>query len=97
MQGDRTLELVFSHVIAVHFEQECPALDFPDVALLPKLESGQTFPLLTVEGSRWLQDYTPIYGALSHFALISSDTLIQVLATASVHAAWSREAKSVSA
>ena len=87
MVGRRTLVLDFSGVVAIRFEQECPGFDFPALPL-PTLGSFQTFPLLCVEGSPWLEQYTTIYGDLSHFALVSSDHLLQVLAKPSVKAWW---------
>jgi hypothetical protein len=52
------------------------------------LGPDRAFPLLCVQGSLWLEQYTAIYGDLSHFALISSDHLLQVLAKPSVQARW---------
>ncbi len=88
MIGDRTLALRFSGVVAIRFEQECPGIDFPAVSLLPSLGPSQTFPLLLVEQSEWLEVYQPIYRDVSHFALVSSDHLMQVLAKASVKVQW---------
>ncbi len=88
MIGIQTLVLDFSGVVALRFEQECPGFDFPAVSMLPMLGPAQTFPLLYVEGSLWLEQYTAIYGDLSHFALISSDHLLQVLAKPNVQAQW---------
>jgi hypothetical protein len=79
MVGQRNLHLEFSNVVAIHFEQECPGFDFPPHPL-PMLRPGVTFPLLIVEGSEWQKKYSLIYKDVSHFALISSDHLMQVLA-----------------
>jgi hypothetical protein len=88
MIGARTLVLRFFGVVALRFERECPSFDFPAVQLLPMLRPSQTFPLLLVEGSRWLEQFSPIYGDISHFGLVSSDHLLQVLAKAKVEAHW---------
>ena len=88
MRGIRSLILHFSGVVALRFEQECPGFDFPPVSILPTLRPAQTFPLLLVEGSPWLEQYPATHRELSHFALISSDHLIQVLAKPNVEARW---------
>jgi len=87
MLGARTLVLDFSGVVALRFEQECPGFDFVPLPL-PMLRESQTFPLLCVEGSPWREQYTVIYGDLLHFALVSSDHLLQVLAKPVVQARW---------
>ncbi len=51
------------------------------------LRPGVTFPLLIIEGAEWQKKYGLIYKDVSHFALISSDYLMQVLAK-SVNAIW---------
>jgi hypothetical protein len=88
MHGARTLVLRFSGVVALRFEQECPGIDFPAVGLLPMLRPAQTFPLLFVEGSRWHEEFSLVYKDILHFALVSSDHLLQVLARAEVGARW---------
>jgi hypothetical protein len=85
--GFRTLELHFSGVVGLRFEQECPGFDFLELPL-PMLSSSQTFPLLLVQESEWLKRFTGIYGNLSHFALVSSDHLVQLLARPNVEARW---------
>ena len=85
MIGIRTLMLNFTGVIAIRFEQECPGFDFVSPPL-PMLRPSQTFPLLQVDGSHWLEQYTAVYGDLSHFALVSSDHLLQLLAKHDVQA-----------
>ena len=87
MIGERSLVLRFSGVVAIRFEQECPGVDFPPLPL-PSLGPSQTFPLLVVEGSQWLEVFQPIYRDVCHYALVSSDHLVQVLAKASVDAQW---------
>ncbi len=86
MVGQRKLFLEFSDVVAIHFEQECPGFDFPP-GPLPMLRPGSTFPLLIVEGSEWQEKYGLIYKGVTHYALISSDHLLQVLAR-SIGATW---------
>jgi hypothetical protein len=87
MIGVRTLVLDFTGVVAVRFEQECPGFDFVPLPL-PMLRPLQTFPLLCVEGSSWREQYGTIYGDLLHFALVSSDHLLQLLAKPDVKVAW---------
>lgn len=82
--------LSFSDVVALRFEQECPGFDFV-APPFPMLRPSQTFPLLSVSGSSWLEQYKPIYGELSHFALVSSDHLLQLLAKPNVRAQWETE------
>jgi hypothetical protein len=91
MVGIRVLVLHFTGVVALRFEQECPGFDFLPVSLLPMLRPSQTFPLLLVEGSSWLEQFSQIYSGnrgVSHFALVSSDHLVQVLARPDVEAKW---------
>jgi hypothetical protein len=88
MIGTRVLELHFTKVVAFRFEQECPGFDFPPVLLLPKLGPSQTFPLMLVENSVWLEQFGQIYRGISHFALVSSDHLVQILAMLNVEVCW---------
>ncbi len=87
MIGDRVLALRFVGVVALRFEQECPGFDFPPLPL-PMLAPSATFPLLRVDESPWLDQFRPIYGDISHFALVSSDHLLQVLAKSEVESRW---------
>ncbi len=87
MVGIRKLVLRFSGVVAFRFEQECPGFSFVSCPL-PMLRPSQTFPLLVVKGTPWLEQYDLIYKNLSHFALISSDHLMQLLAKPDVEAKW---------
>ena len=87
MIGVRTLALNFTGVVALRFEQECPGFDFVPLPL-PMLRPSQTFPLLCVERSSWREQYAAIYGDLLHFALVSSDHLLQLLAKPEVKAEW---------
>lgn len=87
MIGVRTLALDFTGVVALRFEQECPGFDFVPLPL-PMLRPSQTFPLLCVERSSWREQYAAIYGDLLHFALVSSDHLLQLLAKPEVKAEW---------
>lgn len=87
MIGVRTLALDFTGVVALRFEQECPGFDFVPLPL-PMLTPSWTFPLLRVEGSSWREQYAAIYGDLVHFALVSSDHLLQLLARPAVTAHW---------
>ena len=87
MVGVRTLALDFTGVVALRFEQECPGFDFIPLPL-PMLRPSQTFPLLCVESSPWREQYAAIYGDLLHFALVSSDHLLQLLAKPQVRVEW---------
>ena len=87
MVGARTLVLRFLGVVALRFEQDCPGVDFLPLPQ-PTLGPSQTFPLLVVDQSRWLEPFQLVYRDLSHFALVSSDHLMQVIAKASVKAHW---------
>jgi hypothetical protein len=87
MVGDRTLVLRFLGVVALRFEQECPGFDFPPLPL-PTLRESATFPLLRVEASSWREQYRAVYPEISHFALVSSDHLLQILARSDVEARW---------
>ena len=87
MVGIRTLVLRFSGVVALRFEQECPGFDFLPLPL-PMLRPSQTFPLLVVEGGEWLDRFNMIYKDRKHFALISKDHLLQLLAKPNVEANW---------
>ena len=86
MNGARNLALEFTRVIALHFEDECPG-NFPLPTELPKLRPGLTFPLLKIENSRWLSQW-PMWPNLTHYALASSDDLVQLLAHPTVQAWW---------
>ena len=87
MVGNRTLMLRFSGVVAIRFKQECPGFDFLPFPL-PMLGPMMTFPLLIVAGSKWMDRYQLIYGDLAHFALVSSDHLMQLLAKPNAEAGW---------
>lgn len=87
LRGSRSLSLRFSGVVALRFELECPGFDeLPRP--LPVLRPGATFPLLVVESSCWLEQYEPIYLGRKHFALVSSDDLVQLIANPQVNARW---------
>ena len=87
LHGSRSLSLHFTGVVAMRFELECPGLD-PLPEALPVLHSGEAFPVLVVEHSRWLKQYAPIYKGRRHFALVSSDDLLQLIANPQVGAHW---------
>jgi hypothetical protein len=94
---NKDLQLRFIDALAVRWEVECPGFETVP-AELPKCAASEwnrwTFPLLTVEGSGFLEQFRPIYerdGAakLGHFLLVSMNDLIQVVAPRScVEAAW---------
>lgn len=85
--GAKRLSLHFTGVVAVRFELECPGYD-PLPRPLPMLQDAATFPLLQLHGSPWLQDFQHIYPGVAHFALISSDHLLQLIAQPQPKAAW---------
>jgi hypothetical protein len=87
MIGVRTLVLHFSGVVAFRFEQECPGFD-PLPRPLPMHAPSQTFPLLVIDGSEWLEQFDLIYKGRRHFALISSDHLVQMIAKPEVQTHW---------
>jgi hypothetical protein len=87
LRGSRSLSLRFSGVVALRFELECPGFN-PLPKPFPMLRPGATFPLLVVEQSRWLEQYEPIYQGRRHFALVSSDDLVQLIANPQVIAQW---------
>jgi hypothetical protein len=86
LHGARTLSLDFTSVIALQFEDECPG-NFPLPRPLPMLRESLTFPLLTIEHSRWLAQW-PMWAKLRHYVLISSDELVQLIALRKVRGYW---------
>jgi hypothetical protein len=86
MRGDRDLLLRFTGVIALRYEDECPGFD-PLPKPLPILKTRVTFPLLRIQESRWLDQWS-MYKGRVHFAMISSDDLVQVIAKPNVEARW---------
>ena len=86
MNGARNLALMFTRVIALHFEDDCPG-NFPHPSELPKLRPGLTFPLLKIENSRWLSQW-PMWPDLAHYFLVSSDDLAHLIAHPAVQAEW---------
>jgi hypothetical protein len=88
MIGARTLVLHFSRVVMFRFEQEGPGWFDPLPDPLPMVAPSQTFPLLTIEGSQWLEQSSLIYKGMCHFALISYGHLVQLIAKSDVQAHW---------
>ena|ERR1700742_708456 len=87
LHGARALSLRFTGIVACRYELECPGFDsLPHP--LPMLGPHATFPLLLIEQSSWLARYGPIYQRRKHFALISSDDLLQLIANPDVVASW---------
>lgn len=87
MLGERTLVLSFSGVVAVRSELECPGT-FRIPEPVPMLRDRETFPLLLIEKSRWVEEFLGIYPGRAHFALISSDVLMHLMAFPNVVAQW---------
>jgi len=79
MRGPRPIRLKFHGAIALRFEDECPGFD-PLPHPLPMLRQDVTFPVLRIEGSKWLAQWSPNHQKLAHFALVSSDDLVQIIA-----------------
>jgi hypothetical protein len=88
MIGARILVLHFSGVVMFRFEQEGPGWFDPLPRPLPMLKPLQTYPLLTIEGSQWLELSRVIFKDRSHFALISYDHLVQLIAKSEVKVHW---------
>ncbi|HLX95936.1 MAG TPA: hypothetical protein VKU37_09335 [Verrucomicrobiae bacterium] len=88
MIGSRTLVLHFSGVVMFRFEQEGPGWFDPLPRPLPMVAPSQTFPLLLIEGSEWLKLSSLIHKESRHFALISHDHLVQLIAKSDVQAHW---------
>ena len=86
LHGIRDLELHFSRVIALHYEDDCPG-NFPMPANRPRLNAEYMFPLLKIEGSLWGAQW-PMWPKLVHFALISLDDIVHVFADSDVRAKW---------
>ncbi|MGH8446238.1 MAG: hypothetical protein ACREVL_13280 [Solimonas sp.] len=89
------LLLEFREVTGLRWEREFPGFEhYPEN--MPKCDKpweGWSFPLLTVEGSAWLEQHRGVHEAasdlrLAHFVLLSSDDLLQVIATRDVSAHW---------
>ena len=86
MHGKRSLQLKFTHVTALHYEDECPG-NFRTSLDLPMLRSNLTFPLIQIENSNWRAQW-PMYPDLIHYFLISSDDLVHLVANPNVDAKW---------
>ena len=86
MRGERNLSLRFTGVIALHFEDDCPG-NFPLPPQRPQLNAGFMFPLLKIDNSRWLAQW-PMLPSLIHYALLSLDDLVQLIAEPTVLAHW---------
>ena len=93
---EKDLHLRFSGPLALRWEVECPGFD-PVPGELPKCTVPEwrdwTFPLLTVEGSEFLETFRLIYAhgsapGISHFLLVSMDDLVQIVANSAVDAEW---------
>ena len=92
-QPARDLLLKFAGVVSVQWEEEAFGM-----ILLPKpwpqIEAGDhptwTFPLLQIENSAWLADYRQIPAGEGrvHFALVSLNDLLHVLALPEVTVSW---------
>lgn len=94
-QPRRDLLLAFSGPISIRWEQESFGLN-PLPTPLPRIEGGRhpawTFPLLQIEDSSWLiaheSNNPPAAARRAHFALVSLNDLVQILALPEVAAEW---------
>ena len=87
LHGERNLSILFNGVIAIRFEQECPGFDeLPKH--LPMLRPSTTFPLLKIYSSDWFEEFNFIYQGCEHFALVTSDHLIQIISKPVTAAHW---------
>ena len=86
LHGARSLHLRFTGLIALHFEDDCPG-NFPLPTDRPRIDSRFMFPLLKIENSRWLAQW-PMWPQLVHYALLSLDDLIHLIAEPMVQAHW---------
>jgi hypothetical protein len=86
LNGDRSLSLQFTGIIALHFEDDCPD-NFPLPSERPRLSADWMFPLLKIENSSWLALW-PMWPNLVHYALLSLDDLVHVIAGPAVTASW---------
>jgi hypothetical protein len=89
LHGKRTLSLRFTEVIALHFEDDCPG-NFPLPQQRPRLNTDFMFPLLKIEYSRWHAEW-PMWPDLTHYALLSLDDLVHLIAGPEVLAHWEDE------
>src|SRR5262249_34721664 len=89
MHGSRDLCLCFKGARALRFEDDCPGFD-PLPQPLPLVRDRVTFPLLQIKHSRWLNQWDKIIPTdhYAHFALISFDDLVQLIAWRDVEASW---------
>ena len=87
MHGHRELHLRFSGVIALRFENDCPGFD-PLPHPLPMIQPGVVFPLLKISQSSWLNQWSPLHATCVHFALLSLDDLVQIIAEPNVDVRW---------
>ena len=89
MYGHQNLRLRFTGTIAIRFEDDCPGFD-PLPKPLPMIRPGITFPLLQIDDSKWLGQWKLIHtgSKLCHFALLSLDDLVQIIAKSDVAARW---------
>jgi hypothetical protein len=86
MKGRRSLSLRFTGVIALHFEDDCPG-NFPLPPELPRLNAKFVCPLLKIENSKWAAQ-CPMWPNLTHYALLSLDDLVHLIAGPTVLAHW---------
>ena len=89
MHGKRSLHLRFSGTIALRFEDDCPGFN-PLPKPLPMIRPGLTFPTLRIDHSSWLGQWGNLHmhRGLCHFALLSLDDLVQIIAMPIVAAHW---------
>jgi hypothetical protein len=93
---NQDLQLSFSNVCALHWEDEFPGL-YPMPESMAKCANSQwarwVFPLQKIEGSELLQEHqrvreTGVPRKLAHFLLISMNDLVHVIAGDEPRARW---------
>ena len=91
---ERDIELSFNGVVSLRWESETFGFNpLPDE--LPKCTATEwqswTFPMLKVDSSSWLQaheDNALTEGTHSHFALVTMNDSLQIIAKSEVKARW---------
>jgi hypothetical protein len=93
--GEGDLRILFNHVVAVRFADECSGLGTLE-ASVPRASDGHApYPLLRAIHSPWLASELARYpwpGDLFHYVFLSSDQEIEFLAGEPSNVEWLRDA-----